>query len=85
LLSLPVGTASAGLEAEREKKTTWREFIHSHLEVLAAVDFFTVEVWTSAGLITHYVLMFMRVASRRVCIAGQRLGGMLKFYYPEAA
>jgi hypothetical protein len=55
---------------ERRKTTNWREFIRAHLEVLAAVDFFTVEVWTAAGLTTYYVLTFMRVASRRVCIAG---------------
>jgi len=61
-----------GLEPapERQKKTTWKEFIRSHTEVLAAVDFFTVEVWTGAGLLTYYVLTCMRVASRRVCIAG---------------
>ena len=55
---------------ERGKSLTWREFIRSHLEVLAAVDFFTAEVWTAAGLTTYYVLTCMRVASRRVCIAG---------------
>ena len=40
---------------ERERKTPWRDFIRSHTEVLAAVDFFTAEVWTAAGLITYYV------------------------------
>ena len=55
---------------DRERKTSWREFIRTHTEVLAAVDFFTAEVWTSAGLITYYVLVFMRVGSRQVCIAG---------------
>ena len=59
-----------GPAPEREKRMAWRDFIRSHTEVLAAVDFFTVEVWTSAGLITYYVLSFMRVASRRVCLAG---------------
>ena len=61
-----------GLEPapEREKKRTWREFIRSHTEVLAAVDFFTAEVWTGRGLMTYYVLTFMRVATRQVCIAG---------------
>jgi transposase InsO family protein len=49
---------------------SWREFIGSHREVLAAADFFTAEVWTSGGLMTYYVLTFMRVASRQVCIAG---------------
>jgi transposase InsO family protein len=55
---------------DRVRKTSWREFIRSHTEVLAAVDFFTAEVWTSAGLITYNVLAFMRVGSRQVCIAG---------------
>ena len=55
---------------ERGRTMSWREFIRSHLEVLAAVDFFTAEVWTAGGLTTYYVLTFMRVASRRVCIAG---------------
>jgi putative transposase len=54
----------------REKKRTWREFIRSHAEVLTAVDFFTTEVWTGRGLMTYYVLTFMRVATREVCIAG---------------
>ena len=40
------------------------------MEVLAAVDFFTAEVWTAGGLMTYYVLTFMRVASREVWIAG---------------
>ena len=43
---------------------SWREFIRSHLEVLAAVDFFTAEVWTAGGWMTYYVLTFMRVGSR---------------------
>jgi putative transposase len=60
-----------GPAPERQKKTRWKEFICSHTEVVAAVDFFTVEVWTGLGLLTYYyALVFMRVASRRVCIAG---------------
>ncbi|MEO8426827.1 MAG: integrase core domain-containing protein [Verrucomicrobiota bacterium] len=55
---------------ERRKTMSWREFIRSHLDVLASVDFFTAEVWTAGGLITYYVLTFMRVASRKVCVAG---------------
>jgi hypothetical protein len=34
----------------------WKDFIQSHLEVLAAVDFFTAEVWMAGGLMTYYVL-----------------------------
>jgi hypothetical protein len=61
-----------GLEPapERGKKTLWKDFIQSHLETLAAVDFFTAEVWTACGLMTYYVLVFMRIAPRQVCIAG---------------
>jgi len=55
---------------ERGRSMSWREFIRSHVEVLAAVDFFTVEVWTASGLMTFYVLSCMRVASRQICIAG---------------
>jgi transposase InsO family protein len=55
---------------ERGRTMSWREFIRSHVEVLAAVDFFTAEVWTAGGLMTFYVLSCMRVASRQVCIAG---------------
>jgi len=55
---------------EREQRMAWRDFIRSHTEVMAAVDFFTAEVWTAGGLMTYYVLAFMRVASRKVCIAG---------------
>ena len=55
---------------ERQTKTTWRDFIRTHMEVLAAVDFFTAEIWTAGGLMTYYVLTFMRVATRQVCIAG---------------
>ena len=55
---------------ERQKKTAWRDFIRLHTEVLAAVDFFTAEVWTASGLMTYYVLTFMRVASRKVYFAG---------------
>ena len=56
---------------ERERKSSWREFIRTHTEVVAAVDFFKAVVWTSAGVITYYVLAFMRVGSRQVCIAGR--------------
>ena len=58
------------LAPERRKTTTWREFIRSHMDVLAATDFFTAEVWTQGGLVTYYVLFFMHLATRRVHVAG---------------
>jgi hypothetical protein len=35
-----------------------------------ATDFFTAEVWTTAGLVTYYVLFFIHLASRKVHVAG---------------
>jgi len=55
---------------ERSKRTTWSTFLRAHWKVFAASDFFTVEVWTSRGLLTHYVLFVMSVAERVVHIAG---------------
>ncbi len=37
---------------------------------IAASDFFTVEVWSWRGLITHYVLFVIDLATRRVAIGG---------------
>src|SRR6266487_4082806 len=48
----------------------WAQFLKLHWEVLAATDFFTVEVATWHGLVTYYVLMVMELATRRVQIAG---------------
>src|SRR6516225_9045168 len=31
---------------ERKRKTTWKEFLSRHWELIVAADFFTVEVWT---------------------------------------
>ena len=35
---------------ERSRKTTWKEFLRRHWELIVAADFFTVEVWTPRGL-----------------------------------
>ena len=55
---------------KRCPKTTWKEFISSHLAVLAGVDFFTVEVLTWRGLATYYVRFFLQLETRRVSLAG---------------
>ena len=54
----------------RSQNTTWKDFIASHMAVLAGVDFFTVEVLTWRGLATYYVLFFLHLESRRVSLAG---------------
>jgi len=48
----------------------WATFIKAHLGVIGAMDFFTVEVFTLAGLVRHYVLFVIDIATRRVQIAG---------------
>lgn len=40
-------------DEERQKETTWKEFVHSHMDVLFATDFFTTEVWSCFGLVTY--------------------------------
>ena len=55
---------------KRSQTTTWKDFIRAHMAVLAGVDFFTVEVLTWRGLVTYYVLFFIHLESRRVCLAG---------------
>jgi putative transposase len=61
-----------GLEPapERNRKTTWKEFLHWHWEVLVAADFFTVEVWTRRGLSRFVVLFLIDLSTRRVEVAG---------------
>jgi transposase InsO family protein len=55
---------------ERKTTTTWKEFIRTHLDVLVATDFFIVEVWALGELVTYDVLLFMRLGSRKVHVAG---------------
>jgi putative transposase len=59
-----------GPAPKRSQTTTWKDFIRAHMAVLAGVDFFTVEVLTWRGLVTYYVLFFIHLESRRVCLAG---------------
>jgi hypothetical protein len=55
---------------KRKHTTSWKDFIRGHLDVLAGTDFFTVEVFTLKGLVTYYVLFFIHLESRKVCLAG---------------
>ena len=55
---------------ERSKRTTWSTFLKAHWKVLAASDFFTLEVWTPKGLLTYYVLFVMSVTERVVHVVG---------------
>ena len=82
-----------GLEPapDRSKRTTWKTFLKAHWEVLGATDFTTVEVWTRNGLETYYILVVMKLSTRRIEIAGitkypdatwvQQMGRNLTDYY----
>jgi hypothetical protein len=55
---------------KRSQVTRWKDFLATDMKLLAGCDFFTVEVLTWRGLVTHYVLFFIHLESRRVHIAG---------------
>jgi transposase InsO family protein len=55
---------------ERNRKTTWKEFLSQHWELIVAADFFTVEVWTRRGLQRFLVLFFIDLSTRKVEIGG---------------
>jgi len=52
---------------QRQRATTWRDFIKRHQDQLLACDFFTVE---TLFLKTLHVLFFLEVGTRRVHLAG---------------
>jgi transposase InsO family protein len=60
-----------GLEpaTERERKTTWKEYLSRQQEVIVAADFFTIKAWTRNGLTRFLVLFLIDLSTRRVEIA----------------
>ena len=55
---------------DRPQTGSWTTFLKAHWDVLAAIDFTTVEVWTKGGLVTFYLLFVMELKTRRVHFAG---------------
>ena len=55
---------------QRRKGMSWSTFLKSHWEVLAATDFFTVELMTLRGLVRYHVLFVIEQCTRRVEITG---------------
>jgi transposase len=55
---------------KRPERTSWNEFVRSHWESLAAIDFFTTEIYTLGGLTRFMVLFVIDYATRKVEIAG---------------
>ncbi len=59
-----------GMKPAPDRPMSWSTFVRSHAHLIAAVDFFTTEVWTARGLVTHYTLVVIDIATRRVYLAG---------------
>jgi transposase InsO family protein len=57
-------------DPDPEPKTSWKTFLQSHWESIAACDFFTLEAWTKSGLTRFMVLFVIDLATRKVEIAG---------------
>jgi transposase InsO family protein len=57
-------------DPDRPYRTTWKDFLKSHWESLAATDFFSVEAWSPKGLTRYLVLFVIEVATRKVEIVG---------------
>jgi putative transposase len=55
---------------KRNTGMSWAEFTQTHWEALVGTDFFTWEGLTPFGLVTYYVLFFIRQKTREVHIAG---------------
>jgi transposase InsO family protein len=55
---------------KRSKRASWSSFLRAHWGAIAAMDFFTVEAVTLAGLVRYHVLFVIDLASRRVEIVG---------------
>jgi putative transposase len=64
---------------ERKKTTTWREFIHLHMDMLLATDFFIREVWRWFGLVIASLLCFLRCGRHNVGVAGRTLHASLRW------
>jgi len=59
-----------GIKPSPDRPMSWATFVRSHAHLIAAADFFTTEVCTARGLVTHYTLVVIDIATRRVHIAG---------------
>jgi putative transposase len=59
-----------GIPPAPGRPSSWRTFLRAHWSEIAGADFFTTEVWTLRGLVTHYTLFVIDLRSRRVHIVG---------------
>jgi transposase len=58
---------------ERKKTVTWREFVHFHLAILRATDFFNSEVWSRVGRLITSLLCCLPFVRPQVHTVGMTL------------
>src|SRR5580704_7751588 len=61
---------------ERIRKTTWKEFLSQHWDLMVATDFFTVQVWTRRGLQRLWFCFSWRSPRGRSRLPGSRVPRM---------
>ena len=61
--------AGVAPSTERMKKSTWKQFVRSHMATMCVADFLTTEVWTMKGLVRYHTFFVMNLAKRQVEIA----------------
>jgi len=59
-----------GTKPSPDRPMSWATFVRAHAHLIAAADFFTTEVWTARGLVRHFTLFVIDIATRRVHVAG---------------
>jgi transposase InsO family protein len=59
-----------GIKPSPDRPLSWATFVRSHAHLIAAADFFTTEVWTVRGLVRHFTLFVIDLATRHVHVAG---------------
>jgi putative transposase len=57
-------------DPDKPYKTTWKTFLKSHWESIAAADFFTVEAWTLGGPQRFLVFFVLELSTRKVEVVG---------------
>jgi hypothetical protein len=68
-----VSAGDCGTEPALERKRTgtpWKNFLTEHWDLLAAIDFFNVEVLTFTGIMRYHVLFAICLETREVQILG---------------
>ncbi len=55
---------------DRKRQPTWKTFLEARWDVLASIDFTTIEALTESGLVTYYLLFVMQLPTRPVYFAG---------------